>query len=269
MNDDYLNKYSQKLYYTNAIFLQSVLPFIEAEIIVGSLSWGRREYVHEGSDLDAVVVYQERHLDSLLNTEYLQGHFTKGAVQQVLKNAYADYFVAKLDIAGVKFSIDFISESFFSRVCQIDLNAERQDRCSHKYGQFSQTNTYTVRSFTGIEKVVTKISAPYSDGGFFIELPLFHIFHDNENSIGEYFYGIPTVKLLTPTVVYDIDNNVKRNLDCLKKLVISRMEYEFSYFKDRRNNNRYNLLNLFIFKSKMDRDIIQKYDITPYRCEEQ
>lgn len=51
------NVYARRLIEMNELFLASIREHIGAEILVGSLAWGRNSAVGANSDIDLVIVY--------------------------------------------------------------------------------------------------------------------------------------------------------------------------------------------------------------------
>ena len=207
------NVYARKLLETNELFLASIKDYIGAEVLVGSLAWGRNNAVGANSDIDLVIVYPSENRDRLLSSKYMKDSFTIEDVSYILGNKLADYLVAKISINGVAFSIDLIDVDFFRYMCTYDLTSAGRGVVSWKYGRYKQDNTYISKSFLGKTNPVTKIS----------------------------------VKALSP-------------LNKLQENIISRMRAERRVGKDR--GSQYNILNLFIFKDRMDSDIQRMFDIS-------
>lgn len=254
------NVYARKLLETNELFLASIKDHIVAEILVGSLAWGRNNAVGANSDIDLVIVYPAENRDRLLSSKYMKDSFTLEDVSYILGNKLADYLVAKISINGVAFSIDLIEEDFFRYMCTYDLTSADRSVVSWKYGRYKQDNTYISKSFLGKTNPVTKISVK-ALSGYRIQLPLFFINRDTQDAPSEYYYGIPTIKLLTSVPLYSAEHyDVRSPLNKLQENIISRMRAERRAGKDR--GSQYNILNLFIFKDRMDSDIQRMFDIS-------
>lgn len=254
------NIYARKLLEANKLFLASIKDHIGAEIVVGSLAWGRNNAVGAHSDIDLVIVYPAENRDRLLSSKYLKDSFVLDDVNYILGNKLADYLVAKININGVEFSIDLIDEDFFGYMCTYDLTSAECGRVSWKFGRYKQDNTYISKSFLGKTTPVTKISVK-SLSGYRIQLPLFFINRDTQEAPSEYYYGIPTIKLLTSVPLYSAEYyNVRSKLNNLQENIISRMRAERRAGKD--CCSQYNILNLFIFKDRMDSDIQRMFDIS-------
>lgn len=254
------NVYALKLLETNELFLASIKDYIAAEILVGSLAWGRNNAVGANSDIDMVIVYPAENRDKLLSSKYMKDSFILEDVNYILVNKLADYLVAKININGVAFSIDLIEEDFFRYMCTYDLTSVDCGVVSWKYGKYKQDNTYISRSFLGKIHPVTKVSVKVLSG-YRIQLPLFFINRDTQDAPSEYYYGIPTIKLLTSVPLYSSEHyDVRSPLNKLQENIIARMQAERRASKD--CNSQYNILNLFIFKDRMDSDIQQMFDIS-------
>ncbi|MBO4864015.1 MAG: hypothetical protein J5517_06600 [Eubacterium sp.] len=254
------NVYARKLLETNKLFLESIKDYIEAEILVGSLAWGRNNAVGANSDIDLVIVYSAEKQDRLLSSKYLKDSFTLEDVNYILGNKMADYLVAKISINGVEFSIDLIKEEFFSYMCTYDLVSVSRGVDSWKFGRYKQDNTYISKSFLGKTNPVTKISVQ-TLSGYRIQLPLFFINRETQDAPSEYFYGMPTIKLLTSVPLYNSEHyDVRLLLNKLQDNIISRMRAESMECKD--CGSQYNILNLFVFRDRMDSDIQRMFDIS-------
>ena len=168
--------------------------------------------------------------------------------------------MAKICINGVAFSIDLIDEGFFKYMCTYDLTSADCGVMSWKYGKYKQDNTYISKSFLGKTNPVTKISVK-ALSGYRIQLPLFFINKDTQAAPAEYYYGIPTIKLLTAVPLYSSEHyDVRSPLNKLQENIISRMRAEHMEGND--SGSQYNILNLFIFKDRMDSDIQRMFDIS-------
>ena len=254
------NIYSQKLIKTNGLFLESIKNYIDAEIIVGSLAWGMNNAVHEKSDIDIVVVYSAENRRRLLMSRYLANSFNVDDVEFVLDNRLAEYLVAKMEIENVRFSVDLIEKEYFAFMCLYDLENAKMGVESWKFGKYKQINTYLSKNFRGCERTIKKVSIKELSG-YRIKLPLFFLVNEKNGESNEYFYGIPTVKLLTAIPIYNsITFNVHQLLGELQSKIIKRMRKEQRESKYR--NLDYNLLNLFIFENKMDCEIRNMFNIT-------
>lgn len=253
------NEYSQKLIQVNKLFLESIKEYIDAEILVGSLAWGMNNAVNEKSDIDLVVVYTAKNRRKLITSKYLINSFIVEDVEYVLSNGLADYLVAKIQIENVSFSIDLIEKEYFTFMCKYDLVSSKIGIESWKFGKYKQINTYPSRNFRGCEMFVTKHSVKVLSG-YRIQLPLFFLIGGKRGEESEYFYGIPTVKLLTSIPIYNSDFFcVHELLDELQNNIIARMKKE--KIQSKYNDLDYNLLNLFIFENQMDCKIRNMFNI--------
>lgn len=254
------NVYARRLIEMNELFLASIREHIGAEILVGSLAWGRNSAVGANSDIDLVIVYPTENRDRLLSSKYIKDSFALEDANYILDNKLADYLVAKISINGVAFSIDLIDEAFFRYMCTYDLTSADCGVMSWKYGRYKQDNTYISKSFLGKSNPITKISVK-ALSGYRIQLPLFFINMDTQAAPSEYYYGIPTIKLLTSVPLYSSEHyDVRSPLNKLQENIISRMRAERMVGND--CGSQYNILNLFIFKDRMDSDIQRMFDIS-------
>ena len=248
-----------KLLEINEILFESVKEKIDAEIIVGSLAWGMQNAVNSMSDLDLVLIYTMDKLEELLNTKYFANKLHYVEVKQILENKHADFLFLKIDIEGVRVSIDLIEKEYFIYMCSIELITQKKGVIAWKYGNEPQTNEYFVKGFRNQYKLVNKVSE-IEKSGYRIRLPLFHVFPNERNKF-EYYYGIPTIKLLTSVIFYMSESYIEISLQMLLKQLIFRMKDEALQNNMIYKIEEYNLLNLFVFRKKMDKKIEKIFDI--------
>lgn len=255
------NERAKHLLKINSIFLNSIKKYINAEIIVGSLAWGMHTAVGEKSDIDIVIVYEKKYLLDLINSPYLISNFSNCNVDDLLTQDKVDYIFAKFQIDDIDFSVDIIDTSYFEKMCNLNLIDIYQNVNSRKFGITPQTNYYQTNGFYGNNMIVKKTCTSLKNG-YVIDLPLFNLFKSN-NTL-EYYYGIPTIKLLTSIVYYENEYDVEFFLDKLKDNIVQRMNFEYrnDHEFQSNTNKKYNLINLFVFYERMDENVYKLFNIS-------
>lgn len=120
-------------------------------VVVGSVAYTKGGDMNECDDLDSVVIYDD--IKKLHDFEYIDKRLYDSAVE-ALKEKEIDLFATKLQINGIKISLDFISINYFEKLARCIPSGN--SKMLHKMTDAEECPTNDYYSFLGNQFIYTK-----------------------------------------------------------------------------------------------------------------